>query len=99
MTTSRPAPERREAPAWLALLFFLVLGALPVRDALLDPAGSQLLATDTATSQLPWSAHLAARGIEPVVENAEISDQGVVFQLGGKQGGLAEIDTRREGAD
>jgi len=79
VTTSRPASERREAPAWLALVFFLVLGALPVRDALLDPAGSQLLATDTATSQLPWSAHLAARGIAPVVANAEISDQGVVF--------------------
>jgi hypothetical protein len=79
VTTSSPAPERREAPAWLALLFFLLLGALPVRDALLDPAGSQLLATDTATSQLPWSAHLVASGIRPDVANAEISDQGVVF--------------------
>jgi hypothetical protein len=67
------------APAWVALLYFLVLAALPLRAALLDPAGTQLLGTDTATSQLPWSAHLASRGIEPRVDNAEISDQGVVF--------------------
>ncbi len=79
MTTSRHRIDFRAAPTWFVLLCFLVLGALPVKDALLDPAGSQLLATDTATSQLPWSAHIVAHGGNPSVANAEISDQGVVF--------------------
>jgi hypothetical protein len=78
-TESDPAPTGREAPAWLALLVFLVCAFVPLREALLDPSGRALLAVDTVTSQLPWSAHLAEQGIEPDVANAELSDQGTVF--------------------
>lgn len=78
-TAHDPAPTGRQAPAWIALVVFLIAAFVPLREALLDPGGRALLAVDTVTSQLPWSAHLAAQGIEPEVLNAELSDQGTVF--------------------
>jgi|GEM_PF-1587557 len=73
------APATRTTPTWLAFVVFAVLAFVPLRDALLDPGGRTLLAVDTVTSQLPWSAHLAGQGVEPTVANAELSDQGTVF--------------------
>lgn len=60
---------RREL--WLAALCFLLLFAWPLREGLLR-GDRVLIAVDTATVQLPWSATESAR-------NPELSDQGVVF--------------------
>ena len=73
---SAPSATRRELV--LALLAALVLCAIPVRRALLDP-DRVLLGVDTASVQLPWRAVIDASDGETRPRNAGLSDQGVVF--------------------
>ena len=61
----------------IALLAALLLAAWPVRRALLDP-DRVLFAVDTASVQLPWSAHLPSDHARSA-RNPDLADQGVCF--------------------
>ena len=73
----------------LAVLVALLVAAVPLRQGLLEPGEYSLLAPDTATVHLPWSARLAADGAldpaggsaEPVVRprHPGLSDQALFF--------------------
>ncbi|MEM7306013.1 MAG: YfhO family protein [Planctomycetota bacterium] len=85
-TSPQPAPSAAPpglAPreVLIALVAALVVFAWPVRGGLFDP-DRVVFGVDTATSQLPWSAAIAADGAPDEVarpRNPSISDQGVVF--------------------
>ncbi len=79
-----PAEPDRARPAcvgWregvIVLLTALLLAAWPLRQALLD-GDRVLFAVDTATLQLPWSAHLPPE-VGPTPANPDLSDQGICF--------------------
>ncbi|MEZ5980117.1 MAG: hypothetical protein R3F34_18155 [Planctomycetota bacterium] len=76
-----PAPAARTRANLVALLVFLVVAAIPLRDALLAPTSTCLLGADTATSQLPWREAIGEResSAETRVANDQISDQALVF--------------------